>query len=54
MSPYLFLLCADILGIWIRNNKNIQGIAIDGEEYKIFQYADNSFLVTNESSKSLN
>lgn len=28
-SPYLFLLCAEILGILMRNNKDIKGITID-------------------------
>ena len=29
VSPYIFLLCAEILGILIRRNKDIKGIAID-------------------------
>lgn len=33
---HLFLLCAGILGILIRD-KDIKGITIDGEEYKISQ-----------------
>ena len=32
ISPYLFLLCAEVLGILIRNDNNIKGITIDGEE----------------------
>lgn len=54
ISPYLFLLCAEILGIFIRNNKDIKGITIAGEEYKISQYADDTSLVTNGSPESLN
>lgn len=50
----MFLLCAEILGILIRNNKDIKGITIDGEECKIFQYADDTSLVTNGSPESLN
>jgi hypothetical protein len=38
ISPYLFLSCAEILGILICKNKDIKGITIDGEEYKISQY----------------
>lgn len=53
ISPYLFILCAEILGILIRNNKNIKGINIDGEEYKISQYADDTSLITDGSPKSL-
>lgn len=47
ISSYLFLLCAEILGIFIRNNKDIKGLTIAGEEYKISQYADDTSLVTN-------
>lgn len=35
ISPYLVLLCAEVLGILIRNNKDIRGIKIDGVEYKL-------------------
>ena len=37
ISPYLFIICAEILGILIRNNRDIKGIKINGEEYKISQ-----------------
>ena len=32
ISPYLFILCAEILSVRIRNNKNIKGIKIDNVE----------------------
>lgn len=35
ISPYLFILYAEIRCIFIRNNKDIKGLNIDGEEYKI-------------------
>ena len=54
ISPYIFILCAEILSILIKNNDNIKGIAIDGEEYKISQYADDTFLLLDGSEKSLN
>ena len=53
ISPYLVLLCAEILGILIRNNKEIKGITIDGEEYKISQYADDTSLMCDGSPTSL-
>ena len=31
ISPYLFIICAEILGILIRNNRDIKGIKINGE-----------------------
>ena len=53
ISPYLFIICAEILGILIRNNRDIKGIKINGEEYKISQYADDTSLFTDGSPQSL-
>lgn len=54
ISPYLFLLCAEVLAIRIRNNKNIKGIKFDDKEMKISQYADDTALTLDGSKKSLN
>ena len=32
LSPYLFIICLEILAINIRRNKEIQGIVVDNEE----------------------
>ena len=53
ISPYLFLLCAEILGNLIRNNKNIKGIIIEGVEYKISQYADDTSLFLDGSPATM-
>ena len=53
ISPYLFVLCAEILGILIRKNKDIKGIIIDGEEYKISQYADDTSIILDGSPTSM-
>ena len=37
ISPYLFILCVEILATMIRQNKNINGILIVETEYKISQ-----------------
>ena len=34
ISPYIFILCAEILGKMIGNDKDIKGITINGNEYK--------------------
>ena len=52
ISPYIFILYAEILGKMIRNN-DIRGIIIDIKEYKISQYADDTQLFLNESENSL-
>ena len=54
VSTFLFILCAEILAIMIRNNKNINGIIINNKEHKLSQYADGTSFILDGSSKSLN
>ena len=42
ISPYLFILCVKILGIMIRENKDIKGIFVNNVEHKLSQYADDT------------
>lgn len=53
LSPYLFLLCAEILSILLKRNKDVKGITIDETEYLISQYADDTSLILDGSSRSL-
>ena len=53
LSPYLFLICAEILAILIRNNKNIKGIEVLDKEYKITMLADDTSLILDGSAQSL-
>ena len=54
VSTFLFTLCAEILGIMIRNNINISGIIINDKEHKLSQYADDTLFLLDGTSKSLN
>ena len=45
LSPYIFLLCAEILAILLRKNNEVKGITIDDTEYIISQYADDTSLI---------
>ena len=54
LSPYIFILCAEFLAVKIRHNKNIKGIHINGTEFKISQYADDTSLFLDGSTESLN
>ena len=47
ISPYLFILCSEILATMIRENKNIKGIKIGETEHKISQFADDTELFQN-------
>ena len=53
ISPYLFILCAEILGKMVRKNKEIKGISINGKEYKLSQYEDDTQLILDGTEKSL-
>ena len=43
LSPYLFTINAECLANKIRKTKNIKGIKVGTPEYKISQYADDTF-----------
>ena len=45
LSPYLFILCIELLTNQIRNNENISGINICGFELKNACYADDASLI---------
>lgn len=53
ISPYLFILCAEILGKMVRQNSDIKGLTINGTEYKLSQYADDTQLILDGTEKSL-
>ena len=49
LSPYLFMLCAEILGAAVRQDTLIRGIQISDNECKISQYADDTTLILDGS-----
>ena len=53
IAPNLFLLCAEILAILVKRNKNIKGIFINHKKHKISQYADDTSLTLDGSPSSL-
>ena len=52
LSPYLFILCIELLTSQIRNNENISGINICGFELKNACYADDASFILDGSKKS--
>ena len=52
LSPYLFILCAEVLAHAIRKHNNIKGIFVDGQEIKISLYADDTTLILHGSRAS--
>ena len=53
LSPYLFILAAQIMAETFRKNKKIRGITIKDTEIKLSQYADDTTLVLDGSEESL-
>ena len=53
VSPYIFLFCAEVLAILLKNNKDIKGIVINDKEHVISQFADDTTLILDGSRKSL-
>ena len=42
ISPYIFILCVEVLGIMIRKSKDVKGIKINNVEFKLSKYADDT------------
>lgn len=53
LSPYLFVLSAEILAKKIRENKSIKGIFVNNKEIKLSQYADDTTLILDGTKESL-
>ena len=53
ISPYLFLIVAEILALLIKINPEIIGITIKGKEFKLTQFADDTTLLLDGSERSL-
>ena len=53
LSPYLFILCVEVLAEKIRNTKDIKDIFVNESEIKISQYADDTTLILDGSKKTL-
>ena len=54
LSPYLFIVCAEILAHLIRVNKHIKGIKIGHQTHKISQYADDTVILSMFCEESVN
>ena len=53
ISPYIFIFCAEILGKMVRDNEIITGININGKEFRLSQYADDTQLFLDGIEQSL-
>ena len=54
LSPYIFLLCAEILSCQFKANTEIKEIKIAGTKYLLSQFADDTTIFLDGSENSLN
>ena len=54
ISPYIFILCAEILALKIKHNKKIKGIKINNNDFILTQFADDTTVILDGSEESLN
>ena len=52
ISPYLFILCVELLSLAVKRNENIKGIKINNVEYCIFLYADDTNFTLDGSQRN--
>ena len=53
LSPYLYIVVAELLAIMIRKNKDIEGIDIEGTIHKIMQFADDTTILSMLKQESI-
>ncbi len=53
ISPYIFILCAEILALLLRKNKNIKGVKMGNIIHLLEQFADDTSLTLDGSEKCL-
>ena len=52
ISPYLFILCVEILANMISQHKNVKGIFVEETEHKISQYVDDTEIMLEGDNNS--
>ena len=52
-SPYIFLLCAEVLSLMLKQNKDIKGVKIGDVEHILSQFADDTTIILDGSEQSL-
>ena len=53
ISPYIFILCVEVLGKMIKNDKEVRGIRINETVFKLSQYADGTQIFLDGSKESM-
>ena len=51
LSPYLFIILLEFLSAALKNDLQVSGVTINGSEYLLSQYADDSALILGDEPK---
>ena len=54
LSPYLFIICTELMAISVRSNPQIKGVRVNGEETKLSQFADDTTFILLYDADTLN
>ena len=53
LSPYLFIIAAEILSLKVKQSNSLRGIVINGKEFLLGQYADDTFFLLDGCDETL-
>ena len=53
VSPYIFILCAEVLSLMLRKKESVKGIHINNKLFLLSQYADDTQIYLDGSESSL-
>ena len=52
LSPYLFIICIEVLSLTLQKDHDVTGIKINGKEFKSTMFADDATFAMDRSLKS--
>ena len=53
LSPYLFIIAAEILSLKAKQSNSLRGIVVDGKEFFLGQFADDTFFLLDSCDETL-
>ena len=53
ISPYLFIICAQILNLTLKYNPSVRGIKLGNTEFRLTQFADDTTVILDGTISSL-
>ena len=54
LSPYLYLICAEVLSIMLRESNQVKGITVNNQDFLLSQFADDTAICLDGTEDSFN